>query len=461
MRIWHSLSFRLALTYVALLCLSLVTLLGLYYGVSAYAPLETVKADVAEESADMAHIYRTQGVEALARTLDARAARLDVRKPFHVLIDRKGEVQTANLPSWPVYKEPTWLRIEADIYRDGDESDHEALVWDQSFDDGARLMLGRDIEDIDEVEEQLQVATTWLLPSALILGIFGGALMSRTISKRLEAINSAARIVIAGDLSGRVALRGSGDDFDRLGETLNVMLSRIEELLDAIRRVSDSVAHELRTPLARLLVSLEEMAEPDAEYREALLKEATAEARRLQRVFDALLRIARIESGRHEDQPQPVALAQLVDDAVEFYQPDAESKAIALRAVSDEAAITLQGDPHLLFQALVNLIDNALKYTPRDGEVTVGVQRQGAEAVLYVSDTGMGISTADRERLTERFYRAAVAQGVPGEGLGLSLVAAVTARHGGSLHFLDRDGGQGTRVELRFPLYPPAQRPGG
>ena len=320
------------------------------------------------------------------------------------------------------------------------------------LDDGARLMLGKDIEDIDEVEEQLRAAATWILPSALILGILGGALMSRTISNRLEAINSAARTVIAGDLSGRVLLRGSGDDFDRLGETLNVMLSRIEELLEAIRRVSDSVAHELRTPLARLLVSLEEMAEPDADQREALLKEATGEARRLQRVFDALLRIARIESGRHEDQPQPVALAQLVEDAVEFYQPDAESKAIMLRAAADEAPITLQGDPHLLFQALINLIDNALKYTPRDGEVIVGVARQGADAVLYVSDTGIGIADGDRERLTERFYRADAAYGVRGEGLGLSLVAAVAARHGGSLQFLGQE--RGTRVELRFPIYP-------
>lgn len=452
MRILHSLSFRLALTYVALLCLSLVTLLGVYYWVSAYAPMEEVKAEVAAESADMAQIYRTQGIAALMQALDVRAARLDVRKPFHVLIDSKGHVRTANLPSWPVYKESAWLRIEADIYRDGDESDHEALVWDQAFDDGARLMLGKDIEDIDEVEEQLRAAATWILPSALILGILGGALMSRTISNRLEAINSAARTVIAGDLSGRVLLRGSGDDFDRLGETLNVMLSRIEELLEAIRRVSDSVAHELRTPLARLLVSLEEMAEPGADQREALLKEATGEARRLQRVFDALLRIARIESGRHEDQPQPVALAQLVEDAVEFYQPDAESKAITLRAAADEAPITLQGDPHLLFQALVNLIDNALKYTPRDGEVLVGVARQGADAVLYVSDTGIGIADGDRERLTERFYRADAAYGVPGEGLGLSLVAAVVARHGGSLQFLGQE--RGTRVELRFPIYP-------
>lgn len=461
MRIFHSLSFRLALTYVALFCLSVAALLGLYYWMSVHAPLEASKERVGIEAQAMARTYMLDGEQALVATLDQRAGRVYTRKPFHAFIDSEGRVVTSNLPSWPAYSGETWLRIEADIYRDGDESDHEALVLDRRFDDGARLLVGEDMEDIDEAEEQLSAAASWILPGALILGILGGALMSRAIGKRIETINTAARTVIAGDLSGRVALRGSGDDFDRLGETLNLMLSRIEDLLESIRRVSDSIAHELRTPLARLLVSLEEMDGPDTGRKAALLHEATDEARRLHRMFDALLRIARIESGRHASEHRPVDVRALLEDAVEFHQPDAETKSIALGiaeaaqgtgGAGGTADLTLPGDPDLLFQAVSNLIDNALKYTPAGGSVTVSAERRGPAAVLAVGDTGYGIAAADRDRLTERFYRAEATRDLPGEGLGLSLVAAVAARHRGELRFLDNT--PGTRVELILPLDP-------
>lgn len=450
MRIVHSLSFRLALIYAGLFCLSVAVLLGLYYWISVHAPLNAVKTQVRAESEAAARTYILDGPAALRRGLEARASRTDARMAFHAFVSGDGRVVTANLPGWPRYVGNEWRRFEADIYRDGDESDHEALVMDRRFEDGARLLIGRDIEDIDDLEERLIEAAYWILLGTVLLGVLGGVLMSRAIGKRVEAINVAARTVIAGDLSGRVVTRGSGDDFDRLGETFNLMLARIEELVESVRRVSDSVAHELRTPLARLLVGLEALAgEKEEDRRSRLQREATDEARRLRRIFDALLRIARIESGRHSTDIRPVDLAELVADAAEFHQPDADAKGIRLD-VRSAADLTVMGDADLLFQAASNLIDNALKYTPAGGEVAVSVERRGPEIILSVSDSGIGISAEDRERVTERFYRGEAARRFPGEGLGLSVVAAVAAQHRAGLQIGERR--PGTCVQLIFPV---------
>lgn len=450
MRILQSLSFRLAFIYVALFCFSVSALLGLYYWISVRAPLGAVYAQVESEAQSMARVYILDGSAVLVHQLHARARRMDDRKAFHAFIDGQGRVLSTNLPSWPAWTGERWLRIEADIYHDGDESDHEALVLDHRFNDGARLIVGRDVEDIDEIEEQLAATASWILFGTLLLGVLGGAQMSRAIGRRIEAINATARAVIAGDLSGRVAIRGSGDDFDLLGETLNLMLSRIEELVEAVRRVSDNIAHELRTPLARLLVSLEELTtEEDEGRRRTLAEEAIGEAQRLHRLFDALLRIARIESGRHEVSPRPVDLMGLIRDAVDFHQPDAEAKSIRL-TTGAAAVTTVSGDPDLLFQAVSNLIDNALKYTQPGGNVTVSVEAREREVMLSVSDSGVGIPASEHDRLTERFYRAEATRDLPGEGLGLSLVAAVAAQHRAQLRFLDNH--PGTRVELIFPV---------
>lgn len=449
MRILQSLSFRLALIYVALFGLSVAALLAFYFWISVRAPLEAVQTRVQGEADAYARVYILDGADALVRGLEARAVRLDDRMPFHAFLDPEGRVLSSNLPSWPAYAGRRWLWIEADIYADGDETDHEAIVLDRRFDDGARLLIGRDVEDIDDLREQLVAAAWWMLAGTMLLGVVGGALMSRAIGRRIETINRAARTVIAGDLSGRVVTRGSGDDFDRLGETLNLMLARIEELVESVRRVSDSVAHELRTPLMRMLVGLEELAEEkDEDRRRQLAEEAIEEARRLHRLFDALLRIARIESGRHRARTEPVALDRLVADAVEFHQPEADARGRRLHLGTVDAG-TVSGDPDLLFQAVSNLIDNAVKYTPSGGEIIVSVEGEGQQIRLSVCDDGIGIPAAERSRVTQRFFRGEGTSGIPGAGLGLSLTSAVAALHQARLEFPDRD--RGTRADMIFP----------
>ena len=259
-----------------------------------------MEAQVEAEASALAETYIIEGPAGLIAQLEARAAQTSGQRAFHAFLDRDGRKLAANLPSWPTRSSTAWLRIEADLYVDGDEDDHEALARDQVFADGARLLVGRDIDFIDEREEFLRESALWAALITLLLGMTGGVMMSLAVGHRIDAVTRTARRVIAGNFSERVPIKGKGDDFDQLSETLNLMLVRIEELVESVRRVSDSVAHELRTPLARLQADLYELEHTtEGEERDRLARQAGAEAARLQSVFDALLRIARIESGRH------------------------------------------------------------------------------------------------------------------------------------------------------------------
>lgn len=454
MRLLHSLSFRLALTYVGLFCASVAVLLGFYYWYSIMRPLDEVRSQVALETRELSQIYIVEGKTALIAALRQRVERRAGHRPFHAFLTPDGDILTANLPSWPTTAQPGWFMIEADIYHDGDETDYNSLTRDTHFRDGHRLLVGRDVEAIADLEEALTFAASGLLASTVLLGMVGGLLMSLAIRRRIDAVNRAALTVIEGDLSGRVPVTGSGDDFDRLGETLNLMLGQIEELFEALRRVSDNVAHELRTPLTRLIARLERLeTSRDASSQQALLREAIDESHRLHGIFDALLRIARIETGRHQTGFATVDLSALAASAAEFYEPDADHRQITLTAAI-EPGVSAKGDPDLLFQAVSNLIDNALKFTPTGGRIAVSVARRGAEAVVAVSDSGSGVEPDEIDRLTERFYRGRRTGGVVGAGLGLSLVAAIAARHDAALRLVDNM--PGLRVELVLGAKPSA-----
>lgn len=447
MRLLRSLSFRLALLYATLFSLSVLILLGLYYWVSIIHPTDEVRAALTEESRALESVHQNGGEAALAAALARRAATPSPRSAYHTLIAADGRVVTSNLPSWPPASSSEWLRIEADVYRDGDEDDHEALVLDRRLADGSRLLIGRDVEDLDEVEEAVRDAAIWLLPTLLLLTILGSALMSRAIGRRIEAMSATALRVMDGDLSGRVPVRGGNDDFDRLGATLNSMLDRIEAALDAVRRVSESVAHELRTPLSRLRAELAELASAPADRIGPLIARAEAESERLSRMFDAVLRISRIEARRHETEMRPLALGEIIADAADYHAPQAEERRLSFET-DVEPGLIVRGDRDLLFQAVSNLMDNAVKFTPEGGSVALTLRRESADVVLIVSDTGPGLANDLLPKAGERFFRAPSAAGTQGFGLGLALVRAVAQLHDSRLALAN--GEPGLHVEWRF-----------
>lgn len=451
-RLLRSLTFRLALFYMALFTVSVALLLGVAYWVSVLSPLNSVETAVGREAAALTRLQQTEGQAGLIAALQRRAATPADRRAYHAFIGSDGSILATNLPSW-VGEVPArgWVRLEFESLEGGEEVEHEALVRNVMFEDGSRLLLGRDTEDLDEREELIQGALSWGAGVTLVLGFAGGLLMTLAVAGRIEAINKTARRVIAGDLSGRVAVRGAGDDFDQLSETLNTMLGRIEALVQSVGRVSDSIAHELRTPLTRLHADLEDLAtSPRLDPADRLAAEqALGEAVRLQSTFDALLRIARIETGRHAAAFQRVDLDELLRDAIELYAPEAEAKGHRV-SVDIAADLVTRGDKDLLFQAVSNLLDNAIKYTPEGGSIGVDATRSGHAIRIAVHDDGPGIDAAHRSRVVERFYRAPGSDRFPGLGLGLSLVAAVAHLHRGQLS-LD-DAAPGLRATLLLPV---------
>jgi signal transduction histidine kinase len=285
---------------------------------------------------------------------------------------------------------------------------------------------------------------------ALGVGLLGGTAMSRKLLRRVELVNRTSERVMAGNLSDRVPLGGSGDEFDQLAANLNRMLDQIERLMTAMREVTDDVAHDLKTPLARLRARLELalIGPADGGGQSEAIRAAIDEADRLLATFNALLGIAEAEAGAGRDRMGLVDLSMVARNAVEFYEPVAEEQGFALK-LEAEPGIMIRGDRHLLSQALANLIDNALKYAG-GGEVAIRVLRRHGRAALEVTDRGPGIPEVDRQAVFDRFVRLEPSRSTPGNGLGLSLVRAVARRHDGSAKLVDNR--PGLRAVLEFPI---------
>lgn len=449
-RLLRSLSFRLTLIYAGLFCLSVALLMGAGYWLRVVVPMDRTRHMVEREAQTLRAIEEAHGIGAAAEALDRRAQHSDGAKAFHALLAPGGHVVTSNLPGWPARSIERMSLIEADTFVDGVEIDYDALVLDRMLPDGTRLLVGRDVEELTSEAEILRFAAIWIFGVTVVLGLGIGWLMSLAIGRRIEAVTLTARQVMEGDLTGRVQVRGSGDDFDRLGGTLNLMLSRIETLFQAVQRVSDNAAHELRTPLARLigrLERLEQTAGEDLTMRVAA-SDAIVEANRLQRILSALMRISRLENGRHPLELQRTDVVQLLEDLAEFYQPEAERLGIEL-VLSARRPLVADLDLDLVFQALSNLLDNALKHAGAGRRIEISAARRAGGLDLSVRDDGPGLAVDEARRVTEQFYRGRDSGGVPGDGLGLSMVAAIAHAHGAALEFADAK--PGLRVSLVIP----------
>lgn len=284
----------------------------------------------------------------------------------------------------------------------------------------------------------------------LVLGGLGGWWISQRMARRIETINRTSREIISGDLSRRMPLQGTNDELDRLAGGLNQMLDRIQALMEDVRRVSDNIAHDLRTPLGRLHNQLDSLrGELQASGMDTSgVERALSESEGLLATFNALLRIARIEAGQRSADFAPLDLAALVRDVAEYYEPLAEARGQTL-VLDTATGVQFTGDRDLLFQALANLLDNAIKYTPQGGDIRATLTTIApAAAKLVIADSGPGIPPAARAQVFQRFFRLETSRSTPGSGLGLSLVEAVARLHG--IEVSVEDNAPGARFVLRF-----------
>jgi signal transduction histidine kinase len=338
------------------------------------------------------------------------------------------------------------------------------------LDGGLRLLVGRDIQDRSALQGVVKSAFLLGLGVIALVGLGGGLLVSRQILARIDAVATAARSIMNGNLSGRIPVSGGKDEFSRLSLSLNAMLNRIEDLMTGLKQVSDNIAHDLKTPLHRLRTRAEtavKHAKTPQELRDAL-NAVIEDSDGLIKTFDALLNIARLEAGSAISTTSTFNLCEAVQGVAELYEPLGDERGLQF-TVACGPGVVIQGEKHLLTQAIANLIDNAIKYSGGDtsddvskrNHVDITVSDRGEFADITVADHGPGIPPEERERVLQRFVRLQPSRSIPGSGLGLSLVAAVARLHGGFITFEDNAPGLRAKLSIRkaAPVPLPAPTP--
>ena len=447
LRLLRTNAFRLAAGYFALFAASVLALLAFVYLSTADFVEKQTEATINAEIRGLATQYEQNGLHGLIDLINARIAGQQIRATLYLITDDQLNPVAGNLSAWPAATtvRPGWIEFPVEA-RDRDA--HEtgsALASIFVLRDGYRLLVGRDLRDVTAFRSRFNRTLGWTALATVALGLAGGLFSTRNIMRRVEAMNRTSENIIRGDFSQRVALDGSGDEFDQLSANLNAILERIERLMAGMRQVTENIAHDLRTPLARLRTRLEItlLERPDAGRSLEALRETIAEADRLLATFNALLRIAEAEAGARRHTLALVDLAEIARSMAELYAPVAEEKGLAF-AVETDPVIVVRGDRLLLSQMIVNLVDNALKYTSA-GTVALTARRQGALARIEIADSGPGIPPDRREVVFDRFVRLEGSRSTPGNGLGLSLVRAVAKLHGGDVSLEDAYPGRSPR----------------
>ncbi len=474
-KIFRTTAFKLALAFLALSAAGAGLVLSIV-GMEVFTLVdEESKQTIAAEADGLAEQYAQGGIRRLGYVIEQRT-----REPgssIYLLTNYAGETLAGNIERLPpgVLDKPGFIETP---YETADDStlDRRALARIFVLPGGFRLLVGHDLRDRARIAHVMVRALEISLVCLAALGALGALFVARRVLRRIDAMSNASRAIMAGDLTERLPVSGSGDELDRLAENLNDMLARIGELMVGLREVSDNIAHDLRTPLTRLRNHAEAALrlEGDARAYRAALERTIEESDGLIRVFNALLMIARAESGADRSALSDFDVGEAAHGVVELYEPAAEEAGAKLKA-DIEPGLIVRGNRELLGQSIANLLDNALKYgapapilalapptAPSEEarpaapttEVELVVRRAGEMVEIVVADHGPGIDPADRARVFERFVRLEGARSRPGSGLGLSLAAAVAHLHGGAVRLEDNQ--PGLRVVISLPARPAA-----
>ena len=456
----RSTTFRLALGFMAVFAASFF-ILGFFVYLQATSYLEQdLQASIVLIGGSVLDVYRNDGLDAMVAEIESRAARDPDGDEVYLLVDRQCNPVSGSLDKRPpveqigprcneLFEGAEWFDYEL---AQGSPRRTGNLVLGRvlELDEDHGFLYGRVMAELDILEETILTALLWGLVLMLGLGVGGSVVMSKTVAARLEKLNRTSLEIRRGNLSSRMPVDHAHDEFDRLALNLNEMMDQIEALMEGIKEVSNSIAHDLRTPLTRLNHDLEELRAllpPDAHLNEHV-EHAIGEADKMLGTFNALLSIAQIEAGGRRRDFAEMDLAHVVTDVVEFYWPLAADKGITLHT-QIEGATGFVGDQDLISQAISNLVDNAIKYTPPGGAVTVALEDSSGGHRLIVSDSGPGIPKSEHENVFNRFYRLEAHRESEGNGLGLSLVAAVAKLHNAAVELSSNH--PGLRVSLDFP----------
>jgi signal transduction histidine kinase len=443
---------RLSVVYAASFATALVALVFVIYLLTARYINAEVDTVIERDARGMLAAYGRSGARGIISELNMRASTFSRINAVYLLTDSEGFVIAGNLPAWPVMqrREGPWVEFEIELREGGFETDRpvRAMVLDPG--PGLRLLVGTDLSDRRDLGRRFAVAAAigTLLVTLLALGI--GYRQSQRILARVEAVSRSCKEIVAGNLSRRLPVAGDDDEFDALAVEVNGLLARLARTTEILRTALHSAAHDLRSPMHRMRLRMEQAlggagTGAERETLDLLLRDVD----HMQRVLTALLQIAEAESGTVGALPEPVPLDMMLGELGELYQPQAEEQGVAL-SVSCAPGSSVRGHRQLLAQAVANLIDNALKFTPTGGRIELHTRAVDGRLIISVADSGPGIPAEERTRAVEPFVRLSNAPPRDGSGLGLNLAAAVARLHGGSLRL--EDNGPGLVALLDLPV---------
>lgn len=466
--------FRLSMIAAALFAASSLVVLGYIYFATIITDLNRVDATLQDEIEELTKIYEKFGPNGMNSEVIARIYQPD--RDVYYYFENKGQRPTYNIGSQPFFtdkNEPTlwdkltnkdntrtrkFVFVVEDASTIGKEPvTHRARGRFKVFSPDARIFIARDVERIMATSERVTRALLVSIGLALTLGVISGIFVSRRFANRIEVFNKLARDIRAGDLKRRVPVNDSGDELDDLAGYLNDMLDHIDRLMQAMRYAGDSIAHDLRSPLTRLKTRLESsIGQVHDDESRAILDQASEDVAELLKTFESVLRIARLEAGDRRELLVPLDPKPLLEDIAELYQPSCEDAGLEF-SMEIDGNHKISADRGLLSQAISNLVENAIKYTPAGGAITVRLRKiRSGRSEISITDTGPGIPPEERQRVKERFVRLEKSRTEPGSGLGLALVDAIADLHRAHFELTDGPGGDGSdmpglRASIAFP----------
>jgi signal transduction histidine kinase len=453
---FRSSTLRFALTLIGIFGAVVVVLLGyIYSSTSSYVRRQSDRT-ITAELANLQKIYANSGRGGLVAAITQRAADERFEGGVYLFADAAYAPLAGNLEAWPPGLKGFngWGNFNAREWKPIAIDRPLLRATFETLPDGSHLLVGKDIDDVDELVKQIETALGLSVLLILVLAAVATAAITRRTVGRIEAINATSRVIMQSGLGERIPLRGTRDEWDQLAANLNSMLERIESLMGEVKQVTDNVAHDLRTPLARIRGRLEKAYHKrnEGEYDPSLIGDTLADLDDVLRMFSSLMRISQIETTDRTAAFRTVNLAEIASEVVELFDAAAEDKSGRLNIVANER-VFVTGDKDLLFDTVANLVDNAIKHGREAGHVTVEVAQSDGGAVISIADDGPGIPAAEYQHVFKRFYRLERNRLTPGNGLGLSLVGAVARLHGARIEMLDN--APGLNFRLCFPL--PAQ----
>ena len=448
-------TFRLALIAIGTFGLIVSAIFSyVYLSTSSYVRSRSDRAIMAEYSS-LKGAYERSGRDGLIALIQARIADSNYADNVYLLTNPSSAVLAGTLPAWPATATSIggWIEFRAQDALPHATSPPLLRAMSGTFQSGDRLLVGSDISELDGFADQIKIAVISCVVLIFILAAVASILVTRRTVGRIEAINATSRAIMQSGLDQRIPLRSSNDEWDRVAENLNLMLDRIETLMGEIKQVSDNIAHDLRTPLTRMRGRLEKAYHRQriGEEDQSLIGDTIADLDAVLRIFASITRIAQIETQQRKGAFRTVNLVEIAGEVVELYDAAAEQDGTCLTIAGDRE-VMVTGDRDLIFDAIANLVDNALKHGRAGGNVVVANETIDGRPVISIADDGRGIPPEEREHVFKRFYRLEQSRYTSGNGLGLSLVAAVARLHEAQIEMLDNS--PGLKVTLRF--LPPA-----